>query len=112
MPGTARPGLEVVSPYIQEPLSTLSLNSVVTAITHATLDDTLFLFAATDNGELVQVSLSTHRYNMYIIKTENYANLNCMFCSLYDTTTDGLLLQVCLFTIAVIRINNFATVYV
>ena len=60
LPGTAYPGLEVVNPYIQEPLATLSLNSVATAITHATVDDALFLFAATEGGQLVQVSLSTH----------------------------------------------------
>ena len=61
LPGTARPGLEVPSPYIQQPLDILPLNSAATAITHATLDGFLFLFAATENGSLVQVSSSTHQ---------------------------------------------------
>ena len=55
LPGTARPGLEVVNPYVQSPLGVLPLNSVATAITHTTLDGALFLFAAT-GSELVQVS--------------------------------------------------------
>ena len=56
LPGTARPGLEVVNPYVQSPLGVLPLNTVATAITHTTLDGALFLFAATTGSELVQVS--------------------------------------------------------
>ena len=56
LPGTARPGLEIQNPFIQQPIATLPLgNSVTTSMVHTTLDGALFLFAATTNGSLHQV---------------------------------------------------------
>ena len=55
LPGTARPGLEIVDPHVQQPILSYPLNSVATSITHTTLDGALFMFAATANRTLLEV---------------------------------------------------------
>ena len=68
LPGTARPGLEVQNPYTQQPLISLPLNSATTSMVHTVLDETLYLFVATTNGSLLQVSLT----KIILIPTSSY----------------------------------------
>ena len=75
LPGTARPGLEVVRPHIQQPLITFHLNnSATTSIVYTTLDGALYLYAATTNGSLLQVSLAKWIFSV-MIKHHCYISL-------------------------------------